>query len=325
MVRTSEWLQIDMGDDHAHLPVIVVDSQERGPTVVVTANVHGDESSGVVAVHALDKWLQDNLLAGRVVLYPSLNPRGLALNTRRVPHDGADLNRAFPGGSGGAASQRLAAAIWQSLDGWGLDVLVDLHTDSAGSIPYSIVDRAVALKGDARRILDAKLVELAENSGLTVLLEYPDDLYVRFGLDRSLAGAVVNRFARPALTIEAGPRGVVDWDAVGVMQQALRGVLGGLGLIEHGVVVSDTRVDSPKGHWRRSTTARTRRAGVFVPSLRAGDTFRPGVVLGVVRDLAGQPLDEVRAQSPGVVVSWVDSCWIEAGQVVGTVGIMEDA
>ena len=147
----------------------------------------------------------------------------------------------------------------------------------------------------------------------------------RIKLDRSLAGAVVNRLQRPAVTIEAGPRGVVDWDAVGIMERALRGVLGRIGVVEQEVRVDASRVDPPSGHWRRSTTPRTRRAGVFVPSLRPGDTFRSGGVLGVVRDLAGEPLDEVRAQGPGVVVSWVDSCWIEAGQVVGTVGIPEDA
>lgn len=324
MQRTADWLRVDIGDDHAHLPIIEVDSGVPGPTAVITANVHGDESSGVVAVHAVDRWLQESLLRGKVRLFPSLNPRALALNTRRVPHDGTDLNRCFPGRAGGTAGERLAAAVWQSITAEETDLLVDLHTDSAGSIPYTIVDRAVALSGAARRKLDAELLQLAQDSGLTVLLEYPDDLYLRFGLDRSLAGAVVNRLHRPAVTIEAGPRGVVDWDAVGVMRRALRAVLGRVGLVEAQPFAHSSRVPCPTGTWRRGTTARTRRAGVFVPSLRAGDTFRPGAVLGVVRDLAGDPLDEVRAHGTGVVVSWVDSCWVESGQVVGTIGTAEE-
>ncbi|TNE88283.1 MAG: hypothetical protein EP330_15280 [Deltaproteobacteria bacterium] len=324
MQRRADWLRVDIGDDHAHLPVIDIDSGVPGPSAVVTANVHGDESSGVVAVHALDRWLQDSLVRGRVRLYPSLNPRALALNTRRVPHDGADLNRCFPGRTGGTASERLAAAVWASIGEVTPDVLIDLHTDSAGSIPYTIVDRAVSLSGRARTRLDTELLKLAQDSGLTVLLEYPDDLYQRFALDRSLAGAVVNRLHKPAVTIEAGPRGVVDWDAVSIMRRAVHGVLARVGLVDGTAQPDASRVTCPSGTWRRGTTARTRRAGVFVPSLRPGDRFRPGVVLGVVRDLVGDPLDEVRAQSNGVVVSWVDSPWVESGQVVGTIGIAEE-
>lgn len=325
MERQTEWLRVDIGDDHAHLPVILLDSGVEGPTVAVTANVHGDESSGVVAVHAIDRWLQDHLESGCVVLYPSLNPRALALNTRRVPHDGADLNRCFPGRSTGTASERLADAVWQSLSKAAIDVLIDLHTDSTGSIPYTIVDRAVALTGRARQHLDRRSLALGQATGLTVLLEYPDDLYMRFGLDRSLAGAVVNHLHKPAVTVEAGPRGVVDWDSVGIMRGAVHGVLAEVGVVGGAPRPDASRVTCASGVWRRGATARTRRAGVFVPSLRAGDRFRPGAVLGVVRDLAGDPLDEVRAQGDGVVVSWIDSPWVEAGQVVGTIGIPEGA
>ena len=64
-----------------------------GPTVAITANVHGDEATGLAAVLQLQSHLEAHLAAGTVVLYPSLNPQGLRLQQRPVPADGVDPAR----------------------------------------------------------------------------------------------------------------------------------------------------------------------------------------------------------------------------------------
>ncbi len=53
---------------------MLVHEATRGPVVAVTANIHGDESTGVAVVQELDRWLREHLVKGMVVLYPSLNP-----------------------------------------------------------------------------------------------------------------------------------------------------------------------------------------------------------------------------------------------------------
>jgi hypothetical protein len=42
--------------------------------------------------------------------------------------------------------------------------------------------------------------------------------------------------------------------------------------------------------------------------------------LAVVRGLDGDLRDEVRAEADGIVVSWVEGAWIDAGGVPGTLG-----
>src|SRR5262245_34029288 len=79
------------------LPVIEVGSGKPGPLAVVTANLHGDEATGVGAVHVLASRLDGLLARGRVRLFPSLNPVGLAQGTRGLPGDELDPNRCFPG------------------------------------------------------------------------------------------------------------------------------------------------------------------------------------------------------------------------------------
>ncbi len=301
--------------------ILELRGERRGPTVAVTANVHGDEVTGVRAVQRLDRWLRSRPLAGTVFLYPTLNPEGMVTQTRHVPEDGQDLNRAFPGSARGGHSERLAYAIWEDLEARNPDVLVDLHSDSADSIPYVIVDRPASLHGAARRRLAGRLLELADATGLTVLREYPDELYLRFGLDRSLAGAAVNLLGIPAVTLETGPRRFVDPRAVDAVLNGVIAVLAAAGSVQARVEPHPTRVDG--GPWRRSSSPRARKSGLLVPITPAGSTFNAGDRLAMVTDLAGDTVQDVIASDSGVVIAWFDGGWVGVGHVLGTMAVHE--
>jgi predicted deacylase len=164
--------------------------------------------------------------------------------------------------------------------------------------------------------MEARLDHLAAASGLLVLEEYQDDLYVRFRLDKSLAGAVVNELQVPALTLEIGPRRAVDPRAVDTTVGAVLRILAAEGMVVDAPAAPSGRV----GKMRRTSAPRVRRPGVFVPTLAPGALFVPGDVLGVVRGLDGEARDEVRALFRGVVVSWSEGAWLDAGAVPGTLG-----
>jgi uncharacterized protein len=297
------------------VPVTVL-SAGPGPTVAVTANVHGDEATGVAAVLELQGRLERTLMKGQVVLYPSVNPHGLRLQQRPVPADGVDLNRTFPGDSGGKGAPGVAGRLWADLVSRQLDLLIDLHADSVVAVPYTILDRPVRLSASARSTMEARLRELAKATCVLVLEEYPDDLYIRFRLDKSLAGAVVNEMGVPALTLEIGPRRAVDPIAVATTVGAVLRILQAEGM------VGDAPVATPpvQATLRRTSAPRVRRPGVFVPLVPPGVGFAPGDVLGVVRGLDGEARDEVRATQHGVVVSWSEGAWLDAGAVPGTLG-----
>jgi predicted deacylase len=314
MARTLHTLRPGKRDA---LPVFVHEAS-RGPVVAITANIHGDEATGVAVVQELDDWLVEALHTGSVALYPSLNPLGLTSRTRVLP-EGHDLNRLFPGVAEGNPGERHAAAIWADLQRRGVTVLVDLHADSARSIPYAIVDRALA-RGRGAAL--APIIErYAEATGLTVLREYPDDQYVRYALDRSLAGAMVNRGNVPAVTIEAGPRRWIDAGAVAAVFDATRGVLGALGLVDYVAPAHASRLDG--GPWRRAPAPRVRREGIFREHLAPGAVFERGDLLGRVVDLSGDVLDELCAPGDGFVVSWGEVTWLDHGAVAGTLGLRE--
>lgn len=306
-------------EETRELPILVHRADAPGPCVVVCANVHGDEVTGLAAVHEVDRTLRSTLACGTCVLVPSLNVAGLITQRRVQPEDGLDLNRAFPGNTKGQGAARIAGLVWQALLRFEPTALIDLHADSTVAIPYAIVDRAIRLAGATRASMDAAMLGLAEASGLTVLHEYPDDLYEKYRLDRSLAGAMVNHASVPAVTLEVGPRRAVSGEATDVMVTSVLRILHSQGLVDAAPDVPVRRVAG--GPWRRAGAPRVHASGVFVPAVRPGDGFEAGAVLGEVRAVDGTVREVVAAPGRGIVVSWSENAWIDERGVPGTLGL----
>ncbi len=302
------------------MPVLTVRADEPGPVVVVGGNLHGDECTGIGAVHAVAALLPDVLQRGTVHLYPSLNPKGLEAGTRTIPGDALDPNRAFPGSMRGSPTERHAWRIWSDLMARRPALYIDLHTDSGDAIPYAIVDRVVRGRGQDR--MAARCVELAEASGLTVLREYPADRYRRFELDRSLPGALVNGPGVPAVTLEIGPRRRVDPRAVRLAVDGVVGILSALWMARRPAPLhASRRADRV---WRRDSGPRTTRNGLLIPVLCPGESFVRGQPLAEIRGLAGEVREVLRAPGPGFVVALSERTHVAVGSATCTIAVPEE-
>jgi predicted deacylase len=300
------------------IPVLSVVAKVAGPAVVVSANLHGDECTGIGVVHALARLLPTRLLRGSVYLYPSLNPQGLIEGTRRLPDDATDPNRAFPGNARGTPAERHAARVWADVISRRPELVLDLHTDTGGAIPYAILDRVV--RGPPG--LTEACLRFAEASGLTVLREYPKDRYLRFDLDRSLPGALVNGPGVPAVTLEVGPRRRIDRGAVEDALQAVLGVLTALGLCVAPAPQHATFQGG--GPWRRESGPRTTRTGLLVPLVVGGERFEAGTLLAEVRALDGEVRERLVARSPGFVIALPEVAHVAIGTSCATVAIPDE-
>lgn len=319
--------RIPLGTRGVDLTVVTVAaSAERGrggkgPAVVVTANVHGDECTGVGAVLALLPLLDRALVRGAVHLYPTLNPEGLERRSRKVPEDDQDLNRLFPGDAAGSPAERLAHAAWSDLAARAPDLVVDLHVDAPASIPYALLDRATGLRPSTRGPLEARARHFAEASGLTVVHEYPEDRYARYRLDRSLTGAVLNRLQVPAVTIECGPRLHLDPAAVATTAHAVLGMLNVLGMVDDPVPAHPSRI--PGGPWRRDSGPRAGSTGILVPRATPGALLQRGDPVAEIRALSGALLEEIVADTESFVLSLAERAHVVAGVPVCTVALRE--
>lgn len=107
--RKTVNLPVSLSSDHTPvtLSVHVVHGRRPGPTMFVSAAVHGDEIIGVEIVRRLLRTKNLNRLAGTLLAIPIVNSLGFINHSRYLP-DRRDLNRCFPGGTKGPLASRLA-------------------------------------------------------------------------------------------------------------------------------------------------------------------------------------------------------------------------
>ena len=142
-------------------PVLVVNGELPGPTLCLTAAVHGDELNGIEMVRRVMHELDPNRrkLSGAVIGVPIVNVQGFRRGSRYLP-DRRDLNRFFPGNPRGSAASRIAHAFFTQIVAH-CGALVDLHTGSfeRANLPQ--------LRADLR---NPDVLTLTEGFGSTVIL-----------------------------------------------------------------------------------------------------------------------------------------------------------
>lgn len=132
------------GGETLSVTTLVLQGASPGPTVGISATIHGDELEGVLILRELWHTVNRTDLKGTLWLLPVANPPALAALTRNTPVDMLDLNRNFPGNPDGWLSEQLAWTISQEFLER-LDYYVDLH--AGGTFPW--VDYCYALNDEA--------------------------------------------------------------------------------------------------------------------------------------------------------------------------------
>lgn len=130
-------LALDLITDAAGLPVripvLVARGKQDGPTLGITAAIHGDELNGIMVIHNLfHDHLKLEQLRGTVIGIPVANMPAFENQSRFYP-DGFDLNRIMPGRSDGNRSEVYAHRFVERVLPH-FDYLVDCHTASMGRI-----------------------------------------------------------------------------------------------------------------------------------------------------------------------------------------------
>lgn len=264
------------------LPWFVVRGAEAGPTLLVTAGVHGAEYASIEAAYRVAAQAPEGL-AGTLLVLPIVCPPSYAARSVYVnPVDGRNLNRVFPGRDDGSFAERLAAWLMREAvaraDAW-----IDLH---GGDLIESLVPFAIHAAADpASR-------ELAEAFGLEL----------RIASDA--AGMTCSEGARagvPSVLAEAGGQGRWPESAITPLVDGTERVQRRLGMRAGGLDPRPVR-ELTTFAWLRSE-----HAGRWYPQVTAGDVVREGQPLGVVRDLLGAELQRAVAPIAGTVVFAVES------------------
>jgi len=108
------------------IPVYVWRGKEKGPAVMVSAAVHGDEINGTGAIRQLIVDKPFEVRSGTLVLVPVVNMLGFERHSRYLP-DRRDLNRCFPGSKQGSLASRYARSFFDQVVRR-CNFGIDLHT-----------------------------------------------------------------------------------------------------------------------------------------------------------------------------------------------------
>ena len=137
---------------NVEIPIHIRRATNEGPAVFVTGALHGDEINGTGAIRQL---VQDDTLVldrGTLVLVPVLNILAFDRHSRYLP-DRRDLNRTFPGTSGGSLAARMAHTIFDEIV-MRCDYGIDLHSAALRRTNYPNV-RADLKNPELKRIAEA--------------------------------------------------------------------------------------------------------------------------------------------------------------------------
>lgn len=111
------------------IPIIVERSKIEGPTVLISAGLHGDEINGVEIVRQIITQKINKPKRGTIICIPVINMFGFVNQKREFP-DGRDLNRVFPGTKNGSLASRFAYHLQQEILPH-IDYVLDFHAGGA--------------------------------------------------------------------------------------------------------------------------------------------------------------------------------------------------
>lgn len=269
------------------VPVIVLNGGD-GPTVAVTAGIHGAEYCGMDAILTLARETDPGKLKGRLILVPCVNLAGFFSRSVYVnPLDGKNLNRVFPGSSTGTASEVLAAAVVEHVLE-PCDYFIDLH---GGDMVEALEPFVIWCRSGVPEV-DRKAEQLARGFGL--------DLIVETGNSGTTLGAAA-RLGKPSVLGEAGGQGILDPAGTAIL---LEGTSRVLRLLE---VLPGTRPQPTTCPSLGTTWMRSGHRAMFYPAVTVGQEVKAGEKLGEMRDLYGKLIEEVISPATGSILFLVTS------------------
>ena len=115
-----------------YIPVVVARGKVDGPTLGITAVIHGNELNGLPVIQRVMREIDIQNLKGIVVAVPVINVPGFMMGQRYF-NDNVDLNHRMPGKDNGKSSDIFAHRFFERIIKQ-FDYLIDLHTASFGRI-----------------------------------------------------------------------------------------------------------------------------------------------------------------------------------------------
>lgn len=320
------------------LPVILAKGQKDGPTLWITAGIHGVEHAGLQVIHKLITTELIQELCGTIIAIPALNPAGLRTLQREAYYHDGDPNRLFPDGrshrtdldTAPPSSLELAyARLFEEICKTA-NYFFDLHCISIGSLSFVFRDRLLYRKGDEAAKLrahttSAKMEEMAKAYGHTMIADFSVDKYINEKLHRSSTAAAAMLAGIPSLTAELSSSYTPSASTVHASVAGLRNVMRWAGMLNSDPEpICGIKVIDPGFPTRRRSTARVTVPCIVHHLVEPGDTVHIGDPLVEMRDAWGRLLGVLHSEYEGFVISRPRGILFYPGEATILLAIKDD-
>ena len=264
------------------IPIIIERSKKPGPTVLITAGIHGDEINGVEVVRQIIAKKINKPDRGSIICIPVLNVFGF-LNMDRFFPDGRDLNRVFPGTKNGSLASRFAYQFVNEILP-SADFCLDFHTGGASrfNAPHIRVDQK-----------NERLVALAK------VFNAPFILY-----SKNLEGSYRSTCAKKGIDILLFEGGKSQNSSKDI---AVEGVKGVMRILNHLEMLKPT-FEVPEAHAEsivinKSFWMRAKYSGLLHIKIPICKHVEKGEILATITDPYGKMRHVVKASNDGYVIN----------------------
>lgn len=258
----------------------VIRGRRDGPTIFISAAIHGDELNGIEIIRRVRNLNTLKSIRGTIIFVPIVNIYGM-MNLSRYMPDRRDLNRSFPGSDKGSLASRVAYTFYEEIVQQ-CDYGIDLHTASI---------HKTNLPQIRTNIKDEKALELAKAFGAPVILHSQ----LRDGSLREVA----QEKNIPILLYEAGEALRFDEKSIKI---GVRGVVNVLRTLEIVPKSNKRKRTKPSIVTKKSSWIRAIESGLVHTLKDLGDTVTKGDIIAYVHEAFEDDRYEIIAPFDGIII-----------------------
>ncbi|HEX5329389.1 M14 family metallopeptidase [Sulfuricurvum sp.] len=261
--------------------------ESSGPSVAIVGAMSGDHINQLYVASRLVDYLrqkeEEGKITGKILVIPAVNTYALNMGETFWPLDKTDINMMFPGYAQGETTQRIAAKLFESLQGYDYGIILEGRRDQGMCLPYVKLIQSGYEDMDSARDLGMRFIHFRPYSPIeTVMLQYNWQLW-----------------GTKALSIVFGKNGSIDPLSSGDVHGALVRFMVKRKMLNTSIFDGfSSNIIAPEN----ITILKAPCAGIFDSLVACGVSVEKGDVLGRITDaLSGEKLENVIAPIDGVV------------------------
>ncbi len=289
-----------------NIPIEVIRGKEEGPTLFISAAVHGDEINGIEIIKRILQSTRLAKLRGTLICIPVVNTFGFNNLSRYLP-DRRDLNRCFPGSMRGSLGSRIASLFMKEIVSK-CSYGIDLHT---GAIHRSNIPQIRAsLDNEATK-------ELANEFGAPIII------------NSSLRDGSLREAARKKkvniLLFEGGEALRFEEDVIKVGLKGCFSIMRAIGMLpqkstKKKKIKMKTTYVAESSHWIRAP-----HSGSVKQIKKLGDEVLEGQIIAIISDTFGNNPYNVRAKASGIIIGMSTIPLVNKGDAMVHIALFQDS